>query len=220
MYIVYLHTNKVNGMIYIGMTCRTLEERWNSGYQGNPHFYRAIKKYGRDAFKHEVLAENLEKEEAEQLERFYISKYNSTDPKIGYNIEKGGNSIGKHSEETKRKISEAQKGRPFTEEHKRNLSISHKGYKPTAEQLAKLSKRMKGNRYTLGYRHTEEAKRKMSASQMGKHGNPVICLSDGKTFRSVTEAACFYSLTRHKVLNNCTGKTKHLYGSELTFSYL
>lgn len=220
MYIVYLHTNKVNGMVYIGMTCRTVEERWNSGYQGNPHFYRAIKKYGRNSFKHEVLAENLTKEEAEQLERFYISKYNSTDPKIGYNIENGGNSIGKHSEETKRKISESQKGRKFTGEHIQNLSKSLKGRKITDEQRAKLSERMKGNTYTLGYRHSEETKRKMSESRMGKRGKPVICLSDGKVFRSVPEAAAFYNLTRHKVMNNCTGKTKQLYGSKLTFSYL
>lgn len=207
-------------MVYIGMTCRTVEERWESGYQGNPHFYRAIKKYGKDAFSHEVLAENLTKEEAERLERFYISEHNSTNRKIGYNIENGGYSIGKHSEETKRKISESQKGRKFTEEHRRNLSESHKGYVPSKEWREKTSARMKGNKYTLGYHHTEETKRKMSEAHKGKRGKSVVCNFDGKTFKSVAEAASFYGLTRHKVLYNCTGKTKHLHGSELTFSYL
>lgn len=220
MYIVYRHTNKSNGMIYIGMTQKTIEKRWNSGYRNNPHFHRAIKKYGWDGFYHEVVANGLTKEKAEEIEKYYIAKHNSTNPAVGYNIELGGNSTGKHSEKTKQKISAAQKGRTFTEEHRSNMSKAHKGLKHTAEQRAKISNQMLGNKNTLGYRHTEETKQKMSESHKGKHGKPVICLSDGKFFKSVVDAANFYGLTRHKVLNNCTGKTKRLYGSDLKFSYV
>lgn len=220
MYIVYRHTNKNNGMVYIGITCKTIRERWNSGYRNNPHFHRAIKKHGWNGFYHEIVADGLTKEEAEEIEKYYIAKHNSANPAVGYNIELGGNSTGKHSEKTRQKISATQKGRTFTEEHIYNMSEAHKGLKHTAEHRAKISISLIGNKRTLGYCHTEETKQKMSESHKGKNGKPVVCLSDGKTFKSVADAANFYGLTRHKVLNNCTGKTKHLYGIDLTFSYI
>ena len=40
-WIVYKHTNLVNGLIYIGITCQGIEKRWQAGYRGNPHFYNA-----------------------------------------------------------------------------------------------------------------------------------------------------------------------------------
>jgi hypothetical protein len=46
----------------------------------------------------------------DKLEIEFIQKYDSTNPEKGYNVELGGNGIGKHSESTKRKISEAQLG--------------------------------------------------------------------------------------------------------------
>lgn len=62
-------------------------------------------------FNIEILQDNINsKKELDRREIYYINYYNSTNPNIGYNVELGGNSIGKHSEETKRKISEAQQG--------------------------------------------------------------------------------------------------------------
>jgi group I intron endonuclease len=194
--------------------------RWDEGYRNNPHFHRAIRKYGWDGFEHEIIAENLSKKEAEEIERIYIALYDSTNAEKGYNIALGGNSIGKHSEETKRKISESQKGRKFTEEHKKRLSVAHKGQKISDEQRAKISAGLKGNKNTLGFRHSNETKKKMSQNRKGKHGKRVICLPDGKVFESVLEAAGFYGLTRHQIMNYCNGKTEHLLHCELTFAYL
>ena len=70
-----------------------------------------MRKYGFNNFHFEILQDNIQsKEEMDQLEKDYIKKYNSLVTQNGYNIELGGNSAGKHSEETKRKISEAQLG--------------------------------------------------------------------------------------------------------------
>jgi len=72
--------------------------------------------------------------------------------------------IGKHiSEETKRKISKANKGRKFSDEHRRKLSISHKG-KPSPKKGKKLSEETKRklSKAFKGRKHTEEWKRKMS----------------------------------------------------------
>ena len=70
---------------------------------------KAMRKYGFENFYFEVLENKIEtQEELNEKEKYYIKKYQSLCSQNGYNIELGGNSIGKHSEETKRKISQAQ----------------------------------------------------------------------------------------------------------------
>lgn len=93
-YIIYKHTNKINGKCYIGQTCQKPEYRWGkngNGYRGQI-FYKAIQKYGWDNFKHDILYQNLTKEEANIKEKECIKRYNSNNSKFGYNIEDGGNS--------------------------------------------------------------------------------------------------------------------------------
>ena len=64
---------------------------------------RAILAHGWDGFTHEVVADNLNKEEADKLEKELIEKYDTTNPKFGYNIREGG-SHGKLSEESIEKM--------------------------------------------------------------------------------------------------------------------
>ena len=112
LYCVYMHTNKLNNKKYIGITCRPVEARWNSGkgYKLNRHFWSAIQKYGWDNFIHEILASNLSKEEAQKLEVELISVYNTTDENFGYNVSIGGEGGARYSTETEkiaaRKITE------------------------------------------------------------------------------------------------------------------
>ena len=113
-YCVYMHTNKINGKKYIGITCQQPpEKRWGrNGYnykKSNPHFYNAINKYGWDSFKHEILFSNLTKEEACQKEIELIAYYNATNKEYGYNISNGGCGINMFTEETRMKMSEAHK---------------------------------------------------------------------------------------------------------------
>lgn len=89
---IYMHTNKINGKVYIGQTCQKPEDRWQNGkgYQHNPLFYNAIQKYGWDGFEHEIIEREIQtQEEANQKEIYYISYYNSYEE--GYNLTKGGN---------------------------------------------------------------------------------------------------------------------------------
>ena len=109
---VYIHTCP-NGKKYVGVTGRDPESRWKEGrgYQTNKHFYSAILKYGWTNFEHEVF-EVDSKEEMYRKEVELISFYHSNDPEYGYNNSTGGekSSLGcKHSEEYKKKISEAGK---------------------------------------------------------------------------------------------------------------
>ena len=94
-YLIYKHTNKINGKIYIGQTTQDPERRWQNGisaYQHNEHFINSIKKYGWESFEHEILLDNLTKEEMEYWEDYYIEYYDTRNPDKGYNINKGGQS--------------------------------------------------------------------------------------------------------------------------------
>ena len=80
-YTVYKHTAP-NGKVYIGITFRKPETRWSNGngYSRQKHFYAAIKKYRWENIKHEILFENLSKEDACQKEIELIAQYKSNDP--------------------------------------------------------------------------------------------------------------------------------------------
>lgn len=212
-YTVYCHISPSRKM-YIGITMNDVKKRWMNGYgyKKCPRFYNAIKKYGWDNFQHIVLETGLSKQEAEAEEIRLIKKYGTTDTEYGYNIENGGNVQGTHSEETKRKISEANKGRIVSEEAKerwRRTNALHGGIKGKSNpfygrhhaQAVKdaQSDFMKGNQYFKGHHHSDEYK-KMKSEQMKeiyKDGSPqskeVICVDEKgnvvQRYRSLRQAA-------------------------------
>lgn len=96
-YIVYKITNTVNNKIYIGLTNKSLQKRWkthcNSAFSKNDPcvFHKAIRKYGEDSFKKEILESDLTEDEAKEKEIFYIKKFNSYYLNgYGYNMTFGG----------------------------------------------------------------------------------------------------------------------------------
>lgn len=153
MTIKYINIYFLIGKIYIGITCKDVNTRWANGlgYRHNIYITNAIKKYGWNNVKHEIIRTNLNKEKAELLEKYYIYKYKSNNKKYGYNIQNGGNSNGKHSEETKEKIRLAHIGMHYNDEFKKKQSES------------KI-----GNKNMLGKHHSEETKSKISNANKGK----------------------------------------------------
>lgn len=128
-YVVYVHQNKINGKRYVGITNNTSKRWYGKGkhYDGCPYFFAAIQKYGWDNFEHNVLIYDLTREEASRLEKHFIKTLKTCDKAFGYNLAEGGvnapTMLGKHhSKETKRKMSEAQRGKKQTEEQKRRHS--------------------------------------------------------------------------------------------------
>lgn len=122
-YTVYKHTAP-NGKVYIGITQQSVKNRWNygNGYANNKHFTSAIKKYGWINIKHEILFENLTKEQAEQKEKELIAEYKSNDTNYGYNLDSGGNCNKEHSDETKIKIKSSLIGHEVSKETKEKLT--------------------------------------------------------------------------------------------------
>lgn len=137
-YIVYCHTNKINGKKYIGITCQTVTERWGrhgEKYKSNK-FSGAIKKYGWENFRHEILFTGLTAQEAKEIEKELIEKYN-TFGKNGYNATKGGDGVEgyKFSEEARKQMSDSAKNRTDSRvkssEYKKMRSIECKAKQQT-----------------------------------------------------------------------------------------
>lgn len=94
---IYVITNKINNKKYIGYTFGTIKERFQKHcieshrYDYQSAFYPALLKYGKENFTIESLYNFNEAEENwEELEQYYIKKYNTQVPN-GYNIQPGGN---------------------------------------------------------------------------------------------------------------------------------
>jgi len=129
--VVYKITNLVNGKVYIGQTINGFDKRYESKgidiervynyYNGresrkneneyiNIHLLKSIKRYGLNKFNvDKVFDIAFSRNELNIKEQCWISFYNSTDINFGYNRDSGGNNF-KRLNETKRKISEYQKG--------------------------------------------------------------------------------------------------------------
>ncbi|MDY4495005.1 MAG: GIY-YIG nuclease family protein [Erysipelotrichaceae bacterium] len=198
-YSVYAHKNKSNEKVYIGITGRKPEERWlnGHGYKNNIYFNKAIQKYGWDNFEHIVLAEGLTKDEAEQMEIKLILKYNATNQSFGYNIQNGGNSIGKHSEETKVKMSKSHMGMHHTNETKRKLSDIFTGRKLTDDWLKNRTLSQ------TGLKRNTETRKKIS----DKKSRPVICVNTRIIYKSLTDAA-EKTNTQLSHISNCCNKKR------------
>lgn len=220
MYVVYKHTTP-SGKVYIGITKRKPEYRWNhgNGYKNNEHFYRAILKYGWDNIKHEIVENGLTKKQACDLEIKLIAKYDAANPRKGYNNSTGGeySAVGVHpSAETRRKIGEANKGanNPWYGKHlsadmRLKIGESLKGANnpnygkhPSADTRLKLSESHKG------HNHSSETRQKMSESHKGKNAKAVICVETGTLYSSVTEAAESIGVTRMAISRVLRGITK------------
>lgn len=131
-YTVYMHVSP-SGKKYIGVTSIGIKNRWKSngsGYKKNKYFWSAIQKYGWDSFEHILIAENLQKEKAFELERFYIWWFKTNIRSKGYNHSEGGES--------------GAKGYKLTEEQRRTQSEAHKGIKHTDEWKRRSGERQKG----------------------------------------------------------------------------
>lgn len=129
---IYKITNTIDGKIYIGQSIDIKHRRCCHEYDlknqrhKNPHLQRAYNK-NPDAFVFEIEC-TCKEEDLNNLEVFYIQKYNSTDPRLGYNLDAGGGGQGRMSEETKKKLSQSKignqsmKGIKLSDEWKKHLS--------------------------------------------------------------------------------------------------
>jgi group I intron endonuclease len=165
--IIYKATNLINGKFYIGQTTKSLERRMNQHKSSSNNkdyaFCRAIKKYGFENFKFEVLCECSSIEELNQKEIDFIRDFKANVNRIGYNMTIGGNGYGcgenhpnfgkKRSEELRIRISESLKGRSKSDESKLKMSQAKIGKKKSEDAKKKMSQAKIGRKHPF-YDHT------------------------------------------------------------------
>ena len=176
---IYKITNLLNNKIYIG---KHSTDDLNDCYMGSGKIIKqAIKKYGIENFRKEYLAFCDKEDKLNWFEKFYIKKYDSTNYDIGYNLTPGGDgfSVGhKNTEESRKKMSEAHKGRKLSEETRRKISESKIGKQRSYETKIRLSEVNKGKKLSdetkrkigeagKGRKYSEETRRKMSEARKG-----------------------------------------------------
>lgn len=93
--IVYKITNLINGKIYVGQTTRTIEERLREHKRSDFPIGKAIRKYGIENFKIDILSTCTSLDELNETEIFWISKLDCLTPN-GYNRTEGGATLFKN----------------------------------------------------------------------------------------------------------------------------
>lgn len=209
---VYKHTSP-SGKVYIGITKQKPERRWGNGrnYWQNEYFFQAINKYGWENFTHEILATDLTRDEAELMEIAEIKKHRSNEREYGYNITNGGEKVGKFTIESKKKLSEAHKGRPSW----------NKGVPLSESQRLKMSEALKGRvSPRKGAQCTEEQRKRMSEAHIGKASprrKTVIDIDSGEIFASIHEAAEKTGADVANISAVCNGKFNRTGGRRFRF---
>lgn len=219
LFLVYKCVNIVNNKIYIGCTTRSLKKRFrdhircatkNVTRYKRRYFYNAIRKYGGESFKIELLEELYTFEEMLNAEAKWILHYNSTNGEFGYNSTTGGRQA-KMTEEVKKKISDTMKivrpfgGRKHTEENKQIARERRLGQKHSEEVKKKIGVAQTGEKHwtygisrpketcdkirlsNLGKKASSEARSKMSKARRGKI----------KPIKNKNAASKYFGLSRH-----------------------
>ena len=205
--VIYKVTNLVNGKIYIGQTTEKnpIRRWWKHCYDNKTMFDKAIKKYGQNNFKFEVIDLANSQDELNDKERYWISFYDCMAPN-GYNLTSGGRSYCVVSEETRKKMSECRKGekapwygKKLTEEAKQKMSEAHKG-KPG---------------YWTGKKRDAETLRKISEARKGKYSGAnskqskkIICVETGVIYDSIGECSRITNINRTGIVRALRGYAK------------
>lgn len=149
-YYIYLTTNLINNMKYIGQHYGELDD----SYLGSgSNFKDAVNKFGKINFKKEILEICTDYNSLNEAEKKWIKKYNAVESKNFYNIASGGynsNPLAGMTEEAKR-------------ERSKKLSKHVQG-----EKNYFYGKHYKGKEHPMyGRHHSDKAKKKMSKAKQG-----------------------------------------------------
>lgn len=148
--VIYKVTNLINGKVYVGKSVNGLNRRkrdhlWYAANNPTLHFHHALKKYGVKNFQWTVLFETESVEELAAQEIRFIKEFNSSDPQVGYNLTPGGDGapVGdlnpSKRPEVREILRQRKSGFKHTEETKRKISQLCTGYRHTPEDRAKIS---------------------------------------------------------------------------------
>lgn len=202
-YTVYVLISKTTGKLYVGVTKNDPQKRFNygSGYIHNKEFYTIIRTYGWNDIEQNIFARNLTKDEAFNMEQILIREFRNQDESIVCNLDSGGEH-GKHCEETKEVIRDANLGRTISEEAKVKIRAARATQVFSEEALAKRSAKMKGRKMSPEFcKHVSET-----------HSKKVKCLETGVIYPSVTAASKDLNISLSGISQQIKGICHHVKG--------
>ena len=196
-YSIYKFVNRINGKVYIGYTKnvhKRLSEHKQQSVSGQNKLYKAIRKYGWDAFEFYVIYQSKDSNHClNEMEPHFIKECDSF--RHGYNSTPGGQK-GSYdpSAESKVKMSQSRKrrfiakdsdGNTYTIDNTDTRFLSgelvgiNKDTKASDISRQRQSKSRLGNKIRLGIPHTEETKRliseRTSLALRGVKKNRITC---------------------------------------------
>lgn len=128
---IYLVKNTINGKGYVGksvqISVRFSQHKHCAFNPDSQHYHRplyaSMRKHGMDNFEFSILEDNLTDQELLKREVYWIDKLNTKTPN-GYNLTDGGEGVSgrKITDEHREIISKAQLGRRHSDETKRKMS--------------------------------------------------------------------------------------------------
>lgn len=210
---IYMTTCLVNGKIYIGR-----HEGSDDNYLGSGTiFKKALKKYGKENFKREILRYCNTLHELEIWEHVFIKKYHAQNPEIGYNIADGDVNTSEYNPaklpEVREKIRMAAIGRMISKETREKISKKNRGMKRSLETRLKISKNNVGFK---GKQHSNESKEKMSKSLRGRIFSEEHCKRISESLIGINNWSRGKKRKEHSI--RMSGMNNPMYGS--TFMWI
>lgn len=186
---IYIITNLITKQQYVGKTIKSIQERFKEHCENyrtssnkNMYIHNAIKQYGKENFKVELL-DCVDDKDWKYWETFYIEKYNTYYKDGGYNLTHGGDDNPMDNEVVRKRQYDATHTKEFIE-LQRKLSI---GKKHTLESRKKMGviQREVQNRPEIKEKIIMHQPKRTPVAIIDEEGNIV------KKFISLGEAAVY-----------------------------
>lgn len=166
LFTAYLATNVTNGKAYVGITSRSVPERWvehlaESRRSHGWALHRAIKKYGAASFEVRAVAMSLAWSDICLVERRLIVQHGTKVPH-GYNVTNGGDGVVGLSQVARDAITRKNRGRKHTDAARRLIGIASSTRCRSEEERALIGAAHRGKPLS------EEHRQKLSAAKLGK----------------------------------------------------
>ena len=232
---IYIISNKINSMLYIGQTVQKIYDRYSTHKQeaktSNKPLYVAMREFGIENFEITPFCSCFDLNGLNQTEEALIAEYNTVFPN-GYNLNSGGFSH-LHHEVTKKKISDSMqdypqsakdaisathKGKSKSEVHKENISKSLAGHEVSETTRKKQGDKKRGvpqSAEHIAKRISKVKGKKRSAAateKSAKAKNRPVIDQNGAIYGSLKEAATAIGTDPRNISAVVTGRRKSIKG--------